>query len=91
MCRQLNVRLLVIDRQVQNRKFHLIDKTFSNPPLYSMAGLVRFEYDVTQEAQMKDRTVFLFNFARQLKWISDIHHIAILVVNQVRFMHKHQM
>ncbi len=32
---------------------------------------------------MRDRTVFLFNFARQLKWISDIHHTAIVVVNQV--------
>ena len=49
----------------------------------SLAGLIRFEYDSKSSEDMRDRTVFIFQLAKQLKWLSDIFKIGVLVINQV--------
>lgn len=48
----------------------------------SLAGLIRFEYDPRSVSEMKERTVFLFRFAKKLKWLSDTFKICVVVVNQ---------
>jgi RecA/RadA recombinase len=50
----------------------------------SLAGLVRFEYDNKSSIEMRERTALLFNLSRQLKWLSDIFHVAVVIINQVR-------
>ena len=49
----------------------------------SLAGLIRFEYDTTSAADMKQRTIVLFQLAKRLKWIADTFKVAVVVVNQV--------
>jgi hypothetical protein len=49
----------------------------------SLAGLVRFEYDSRSAQDMRARTALLFALARELKLLSDIFKIGIVVVNQV--------
>jgi hypothetical protein len=51
----------------------------------SLAGLVRFEFDSRRAEDMRARTALLFALARELKLLSDIFKIAIVVVNQVNF------
>lgn len=50
----------------------------------SLAGLVRFEYDNRSADDMRARTILLFSLARELKLLSDIFKIGVIVVNQVR-------
>lgn len=45
--------------------------------------MIRHEYDAMDADDMRDRTNFVFSFAKQLKWLSDTFKIGILVVNQV--------
>lgn len=49
----------------------------------SLAGLIRFEYNVQDDKEIRERTQYLFSIASQLKWISETYKIAIVVVNQV--------
>lgn len=49
----------------------------------SLAGLVRFEYNLLDEKDIRERTQYLFALASQLKWLSETYKIAIVVVNQV--------
>jgi hypothetical protein len=51
---------------------------------YSLAGLVRLEYQATSAADMRLRTQTLFTIASRLKWLSNIFNICVVVVNQVR-------
>lgn len=51
--------------------------------LCSLAGLVRFEFDSSKVQEMRARTSVLFALARELKLLSDIFKIAVVVVNQV--------
>lgn len=44
---------------------------------------MRFEFDTNNTADMKTRTVLLFNLAKELKLLSDIFKLSVLVVNQV--------
>jgi len=50
---------------------------------YSLAGLLRHEYNTSSASEMKQRTQILFNLASRLKWISNTFNICIVVVNQV--------
>ena len=52
---------------------------------YSLAGLVRFEFDSSSTSDMRVRTVLLFQLAKELKLLSDIFKLSILVVNQVSY------
>eukprot|EP01032_Pedospumella_encystans_P009388 gene9388-11051_t len=61
--------------QKQNVKLLIID---------SLAGLVRFEFDSSSTSDMRVRTVLLFQLAKELKLLSDIFKLSILVVNQVK-------
>jgi hypothetical protein len=45
---------------------------------------VRFEFDSRRAEDMRARTALLFELARELKLLSDIFKIGIVVVNQVR-------
>lgn len=49
----------------------------------SLAGMIRHEYDAMNAADMRDRTNFVFRFSKQLKWLSDVFQLGILVINQV--------
>eukprot|EP01039_Chlorochromonas_danica_P004158 gene4158-4567_t len=51
--------------------------------LDSLAGLIRFEYDGKSTQEMTERTIFLFTLAKQLKWLADTFHLAVVIVNQV--------
>jgi len=51
----------------------------------SLAGLVRFEFDSSSTSDMRVRTVLLFQLAKELKLLSDIFKLSILVVNQVSY------
>jgi hypothetical protein len=51
-----------------------------------LAGLVRFEFDHRSAQEMKERTILLFRLAKELKLLSDIYKMAIIVVNQVSVM-----
>lgn len=51
--------------------------------LRSIAGMVRTEYDSSSSRDMKLRTALLFRVAKELKWLSDIHNLCIVVINQV--------
>jgi RecA/RadA recombinase len=53
------------------------------PILFSIAGMVRTEYDSSSSADMALRTALLFRVAKELKWISDIFKVCIVVINQV--------
>eukprot|EP01032_Pedospumella_encystans_P009253 gene9253-10910_t len=61
--------------QKQNVKLLIID---------SLAGLVRFEFDSSSTSDMRIRTVLLFQLAKELKLLSDIFKLSIVVVNQVK-------
>lgn len=50
----------------------------------SLAGLLRLEFDTSRAEEMRTRTALLFRLARQLKLLSDIFGIGIVVLNQVR-------
>lgn len=50
---------------------------------FSLAGLIRFEYDTMSTDDMRDRTTFMFQLAKQLKWLSDVFRMGVLVINQV--------
>lgn len=54
----------------------------------SLAGLIRFEYNVQDDKEVRERTQYLFSIASQLKWISETYKIAIVVVNQVILLFK---
>lgn len=58
----------------------------SVPPSYSLAGLVRFEFDSSSTSDMRVRTVLLFQLAKELKLLSDIFKLSIVVVNQVSYL-----
>jgi Rad51 len=45
--------------------------------------MVRTEYDASSSADMALRTALLFRVAKELKWISDIFKVCIVVINQV--------
>lgn len=45
--------------------------------------MVRTEYDSSSSADMALRTSLLFRVAKELKWISDIFKVCIVVINQV--------
>jgi hypothetical protein len=49
----------------------------------SLAGIVRYEYDIHQQDQMNERTYYLFSLANQLKRLSETYNLAVVVVNQV--------
>ena len=51
----------------------------------SVAGLLRYEYDVANKAgnELFERTQYLFRFANALKWLADTFKICIVVTNQV--------
>jgi hypothetical protein len=49
----------------------------------SLAGIVRYEYDIHQQHQMNERTYYLFSLANQLKRLSETYNLAVVVVNQV--------
>lgn len=49
----------------------------------SLAGLIRYEYNLQENKEMKERTHYLFAIGQQLKWLSETFHTAIVVVNQV--------
>ena len=51
----------------------------------SIAGMVRTEYDSSSSKDMTLRTALLFRVAKELKWLSDIHKLCIVVINQVAF------
>jgi hypothetical protein len=51
--------------------------------------MIRHEYDAMDADDMRDRTNFVFSFAKQLKWLSDTFKIGILVVNQVSLFGQH--
>ena len=44
---------------------------------------MRFEFDSSKVQEMRARTSVLFALARELKLLSDIFKIAVVVVNQV--------
>ena len=50
---------------------------------FSIAGMVRTEYDTSSSKDMALRTSLLFRLAKQLKWLSDTFHICVVVINQV--------
>ena len=45
--------------------------------------MVRTEYDTSSSKDMALRTSLLFRLAKELKWLSDIFHVCIVVINQV--------
>jgi Rad51 len=45
--------------------------------------MVRTEYDASSSGDMALRTALLFRVAKELKWISDIFKVCIVVINQV--------
>jgi Rad51 len=51
----------------------------------SIAGMVRTEYDSSSSQDMALRTSLLFRVAKELKWLSDVHKICVVVINQVHF------
>jgi hypothetical protein len=53
-------------------------------PLRSLAGLVRMEFDNRQLQDMTARTTWLFGFAQELKMMSELFRVAVVVVNQVQ-------
>lgn len=50
---------------------------------FSIAGMVRTEYDSSSSQDMALRTSLLFRVAKELKWLSDVHKICVVVINQV--------
>ena len=50
---------------------------------YSIAGMVRNEYDGKSAKDMCQRTALLFRLSKELKWLSDIHKVCVVVINQV--------
>lgn len=51
--------------------------------LFSLAGLVRTEYESKTVKDMATRTSMLFQMSAQLKWLADTFKLFIVVVNQV--------
>lgn len=50
----------------------------------SLAGLIRMEFDNRQLQDMTARTTWLFGFAQELKMMSELFRVAVVVVNQVQ-------
>jgi len=50
----------------------------------SLAGLIRMEFDNRQLRDMTARTKWLFGFAQELKLMSELFRVAVVVVNQVQ-------
>lgn len=61
------------------------NKTIKLVIIDSLAGLLRFEYNLQKEEEVRERTQYLFSVASQLKRLSETYNIAVVVVNQVRF------
>ena len=61
------------------------------PVLFSIAGMVRTEYDSSSSTDMALRTCLLFRVAKELKWISDIFKVCIVVINQVCKSRLHEI
>ena len=82
LCREKNVRLLVIDR-FSLRFPTCMEINSGHDFSCSLAGLTRTEFDTTLKKEMSERTLLLFKLARQLKWLADTHDLRVVVVNQV--------
>ena len=50
---------------------------------YSLAGLIRLEFDGSNKKDMAIRTALLFRLSAKMKWLADTYKIAIVVINQV--------
>ena len=51
--------------------------------LYSIAGVVRNEFNTSNQNELYDRSAYLWKLSSLLKWLSNTYRIAIVVVNQV--------
>lgn len=85
MCTMKGVKLLIVDRYpIHKSDFKSLRLMILMIQLFhSIAGLVRFDYKTTSAIEMNSRTQTLFKIANRLKWLSDIFHIYVIVVNQV--------
>lgn len=57
--------------------------TYTHIYVHSIAGMVRTDYDTNSMKDMSLRTTLLFKVAKELKWLSDIHKVCVVVINQV--------